>query len=220
MTKFRPMGDRDEEQILALHEKTFRDVDGETFPSEEEMRKDLETWQVIVAEKAGRLLGYGGCASMSELSAYSPECAFVDSWNNTLSWAKNPESEDDAREFLSGMAEKVGGKVVLEYYPDTEIIHSTSSVVGDDYNLTQIAVLQEKRGEGIGKEITKRLIQIADEKNAPAMFTNSWLGGISRHIFEKQGFEPIIQWGPMYADGHGAMAMGKRFRPQQVQEKE
>lgn len=209
--KFLRLESRHEEQIRQMHRSTFEPIDGQHYDPNKAI-EEIESSTILVAENAGRVLGYGSCCRLSDAPDVAPGSSALHNWNKCLSWAKSLD-EERVLQFLHSRSDAVGGPVVYRRY-DNAVLRQTSQIMPQDYEFRNSAVLPDHRGQGIGKELVRQRIEIAIQDGATAIFASCWMGGSSWRVLQKNGFQPMRLWGPSYYDGHAAKAMCRRLQQQ------
>ena len=79
--------------------------------------------------------------------------------------------------FVAREADRIVGTAALELYPDGALLRS-------------VAVAPERRGHGLGRELTLAAIHLAQARGAPAMYL---LTTTAERFFPKFGFERIAR---------------------------
>lgn len=209
MVQFTTLQDRQEEQILAIHRETFEPLYGKHYESQL-LKDELERAQVIVAEKLGRVVGFGSCSQVLNMPTMPDMMTNEDMWNDTLYWARHPELQCKLKETLDNKL-NLNMKPVIGYY-NVDFLNAVQAILTHDYNFNNMTVVKEYRNQGIGSEIVKRRIDIAQQSKANVILADCWMGGHSSSVLRKHGFKPMLLSGPSYLDGHASLSMALMLR--------
>ena len=199
------------DQLYDLHRQIFLSVDGgvERYKSSQErLEQEIDSLRTVIVTKADKLIGFGICGPLKDIPPYSDRSPFIEEIQNQLDWGRCPEEKDLLLQHMKKDQEEMGGKAVVRFY-DNDFTRSKYQAVDTDYYFTDIGVVPEYRGRGIGMELIKRRIAIARSGNASAIFVMCWNGGNVSRLYRRLDFHPILKAGPSYYDGNAAKLMGK-----------
>ena len=129
------------------------------------------------------------------LLAQMDRAVFFDAWTEEM-WRSEFARADATCLILELDGEAVGFAITTVLFEDAE--------------LPKIAVLQEKRGFGLGKILLSALEQEAKTRGATAMFLEVRVGNVpARKLYEVSGYTTLRVRKKYYPDGEDALEMKK-----------
>ncbi|MBL4694813.1 GNAT family N-acetyltransferase [Candidatus Gracilibacteria bacterium] len=210
MIEYCNLSERHEEQILALYKENFKILYGEVYDPEK-VKREIQTYQVVVAEQAGRVLGFGVSTDLASGIGY-PGVSELTAMRRSLMWAKGTtEKKAKFKTFYEQKAKKQGGKAVTRHY-NNKFLRETTEVHPEDFYFSAVAVDKKFQNMGIATEITRRRIEIARQSGATAIFADTRIKSASKHIFQKFRFSLMLLRGPTGDNNEASLLMGKRLR--------
>jgi ribosomal-protein-alanine N-acetyltransferase len=137
-------------------------------------------------------------ADIAELIALENDC-FADAWTqSTLNTALT-----DEKTFVL-VAEDEAGKICG---------YATAWVILDEGELTRVAVFAENRGRGIGRVLTKAILELCRNHGAQTMFLEVRESNTTaQRLYERCGFSRAGLRRGYYADGEDAVIMRNSLR--------
>lgn len=200
---------RHESAILDLHKQVFGAVLPGHYNDNIRIRAKsiLHKGRSAIAVDGRQLVGFGLSASVGNMPVCQggTERADLEVW---LARAKAPQQSEQLEEMLS---EQRGHRVSVRMYSN-QFIRSTDGIATNDWDLDGLAVLPEYRGQGIGKLLTKKRLEFAQDENAAAVYSTLHLTGKGiGQLYTHLGFSPLLKITPSYPDGSAAKYVGKKL---------
>ncbi|MBI2662162.1 GNAT family N-acetyltransferase [Candidatus Woesearchaeota archaeon] len=195
----RNVRENDRGEINSLYDYCFRE--GYDTKELEEVRKELDTQRIIVAEFDSRVVGFGSYIPLARSSSLYRDV------ENVL-WHARSKGKDFLENYFRKQQQRIGkGNVVVEFY-DTLFTQQEIKVEENDFYLACLAINPQFRRRGIGEIITRTRIRRAQEEGAGRIYVDCYGNSRVSELYIKLGFQPIINVGPVYNDGASLCSMG------------
>ena len=200
---------RYESAILDMHKRAFGLVDMKSYSEDTltRVRDILQKGRSAIGVDGRRLVGFGLSASIDKMPERNG-MSHKDHVNNWFGWAKVPGQSGQ----LENMLAKLRKHTVLVGTYSNPFIHSTNGVSKNDWYMDGVAVLPERRGEGIGRLLTEKRLEYAQDEGAAAVYATLHLAGRGiERLYTHLGFSPLLKITPAYPDGSAAKYVGKKL---------
>lgn len=111
--------------------------------------------------------------------------------------------------FVAEMTQNKCARYLVAEDESGVIAYAGAWLVLDEGHITNIAVQKEKRGQGVGQEITKRLMQYASNLGAAYLTLEVRKGNaVAQRMYRALGFHPVGERKKYYEDnGEDALLM-------------
>jgi ribosomal protein S18 acetylase RimI-like enzyme len=176
-------------RILDIHKEIFAVFEFDYAALESEYRKLFSPEHTIVACSDQEIVGFG-CFNF-----------FDDDYQIY------PEQRQDLDRYIQ--QEQTSEISVLKRYTN-DFSESGYRVRDDDVAFTSLATSARCRRRGIGRGLTRAMLDIAEEHGSTAAFVSCW-GECSAPLYTSLGFEPVACIGQKYSDGTSAVIMGNKI---------
>lgn len=167
----------------------------------------LQQRQIEVATRGGEPLGYCTYQCFDQLPDVSRG-----HYDQIFGFAQSPELRIVHECSLSLTTRWPEKPVVLEYFDNSLTSLSPAAVIpGSTCFIGDLVVSADARRQSIGTRLVQAVEKRARQDGVPLIMASTLDGSGSGELLAKQGFVPILRYGPMGPSGGTMLLMGKEL---------